>query len=415
MNQTASPTHTGPLAGVRVLDLTAVLMGPVATQALGEMGADVVKVEAPDGDMVRLIGPVRHSGMGPVFMNANRNKRSVVLNLKNADAKAALLHLVKSADVLIYNVRPQAMARLGLDYDTLAAINPQLIYVGVFGYGQDGPYAAKPAYDDLIQGACGLAGLFAMREGGPPAYVPNALADRITGLTAVSAVLAALFERTKSGLGQRVDVPMFETMVNFTLGDHMGGLSFQPALDAGGYPRQLAPGRRPYRTQDGFISALIYTDKQWRDFYAMTGRAEQVASDARIQSLATRTEHVHALYAEVEHILAGRTTAEWLAAFDAADIPAMPVHSLDSLFQDPHLQATGHFQIEQHPSEGPLLAVRPAMRWSRSCVANQSPAPRLGEHTLEVLQEAGLDAATIAALVAQGAAKQAPPLSSTQE
>lgn len=399
-----------PLEGLRVIDLTAVLMGPVATQTLGEMGADVIKIEAPDGDMVRLIGPVRHAGMGPVFINANRNKRSAVLDLKNSEAKAALLELVKSADVFIYNVRPQAVARLGLGYEALAAINPRLVYVGVFGYAQDGPYAAKPAYDDLIQGASGLASLFQMRDDSAPAYVPNALADRITGLTAVNAVLGALLEREKSGLGQRVDVPMFETMVNFTLGDHMGGLSFAPALDKGGYARQLAPGRRPYRTQDGFVSALIYTDKQWRSFYQLLGREAEFEHDARLKSLATRTEHVHALYAEVEAILATRSTAQWLQALHQADIPAMPVHDLQSLLTDPHLQATGHFQIEDHPSEGELLALRPAARWSRTPIANTRHAPRLGEHTREVLAEAGLSATAIDALIAQGAAKVAPSL-----
>ncbi len=410
MNSSANRLTAMPLSGLRVIDLTAVLMGPVATQVLGEMGADVIKVEAPDGDMVRLIGPVRHSGMGPVFINANRNKRSVALDLKNTEAKAALLELVKSADVFIYNVRPQAVARLGLDYDTLAAINPRLVYVGVFGYAQDGPYATKPAYDDLIQGASGLASLFQMRDGSAPAYVPNALADRITGLCAVNALLAALYERNRSGLGQRIDIPMFETMVNFTLGDHMGGLTFAPALDQGGYARQLAPGRRPYRTQDGFISALIYTDKQWRSFYRLLGKEEAFAHDPRVQSLATRTEHVHALYAEVEAALATRSTAAWLEALIQADIPAMPVHDLASLLADPHLQATGHFQAEQHPSEGQLLALRPAARWSRTPIANTRPAPRLGEHTREVLAEAGLSAAAIDALLAQGAAKVAPSL-----
>lgn len=411
MNQADSPTSSKlPLAGLRVIDLTAVLMGPVATQVLGEMGADVIKIEAPDGDMVRLIGPVKHHGMGPVFLNANRNKRSVALDLKNADAKAALLELIKSADVFIYNVRPQAVARLGLGYEVLSAINPRLVYVGVFGYAQDGPYAAKPAYDDLIQGASGLASLFQMRDGSAPAYVPNALADRITGLCAVNALLAALLEREKSGLGQRVDVPMFETMVNFTLGDHMGGLSFAPPLDQGGYARQLAPGRRPYRTQDGFVSALIYTDKQWRSFYQLLGRGDEFAHDERLKSLATRTVHVHALYAEVEAVLATRSTSEWLEALNAADIPAMPVHDLQSLLADPHLQATGHFQAEQHPSEGELLALRPAARWSRTPIANTRPAPRLGEHTREVLAEAGLSAAAIDALIAQGAAKAASPL-----
>ncbi len=406
---TASAPTALPLAGLKVLDLTAVLMGPVATQILGEMGADVIKVEAPSGDVVRLIGPMRHEGMGPIFLNANRNKRSLVLDLKAEAGKAALLRLVEQADVLIYNVRPQAMQRLGLGYEALAAINPRLIYAGVFGYAQDGPYAAKPAYDDLIQGACGLAALFHMSDGSAPRYVPNALADRITGICAVNAILAAVIERQRSGLGQRVDVPMFETMVNFTLGDHMGGLSFAPALDGGGYARQLAPGRRPYRTQDGFVSALIYNDKQWRSFYQLLGREADFEQDPRLKSLATRTEHVHSLYAEVEQVLATRSTAEWLQVLNAADIPAMPVHDLASLFSDPHLQATGHFQAEEHPSEGALIAPRNATQWSRTQPRHHRPAPRQGEHSREVLAEAGLSEADIAHLLAQGIAQQAPP------
>ena len=239
----------GPLEGVRVIDLTSVLMGPFASQNLGEMGADVIKIEAPQGDLVRQIGPARHAGMGPVFLNANRGKRSVVLDLKSPDGMDALRKLIADADVLMYNVRPQAMARLGLSYEAVQAINPRIIYAGLFGYGQDGPYAARPAYDDLIQGACALPDLIARASGGIPRYVPNALCDRIVGLTGVGAILASLLARERTGRGDKIDIPMFETMVAFIMGDHMGGLTFEPPLDGGGYARQLSPQRRTYRTQ----------------------------------------------------------------------------------------------------------------------------------------------------------------------
>lgn len=408
VNTPSEPSANKPLAGLRVVDLTTVVMGPYATQALGEMGADVIKVESPEGDVVRGIGPARHDGMGPMFINANRSKRSVVLDLKHPDGKAALLRLTASADVFIYNMRPQAMARLGLGHELLSAANPRLIYVGVFGYGQEGPYAAKPAYDDLIQGASTLASLFCRSTGGPPQYVPNALADRITGLAAVNAVLAAVIERQRSGLGQRIDVPMFETLVNFVLGDHLGGLSFDPPLDAGGYARQLARSRRPYATLDGYVCALIYNDKQWRNLYRLLGRESELASDPRLRSMATRAQHIDALYAELEAVIATRSTADWLAAFDDADIPAMPLHDLGSILHDPHLVATGHFVPEDHPSEGRLTTLRTASQWSRTQPEPSRHAPRLGEHTREVLREAGLGDAEIDRLIASGAAYGAP-------
>ncbi|GAA5232741.1 CoA transferase [Verticiella sediminum] len=392
----------GPLAGLKVIDLTAVLMGPYATQMLGDMGADVIKIEAPGGDVVRLIGPSRNEGMGPVFLNANRSKRSVELDLKNAEGRRVLLRLAEDADILVYNIRPQAMARLGLDYASLREVNPGLIYAGVFGYGQDGPYAAMPAYDDLIQGACTLAAMVGQSRGEAPGYVPLAMVDRITGMAAVNAVLAALHERQRSGQGQRIDVPMFETMVAFVLSDHLAGLSFDPPLDAGGYARLLSPARRPYRTRDGHLCALVYTDKQWRSFYRLLGREAELDADPRMASLATRSEHIDEIYAELERTLASRTTAQWLALFRAADIPATPVHDLQSIFDDPHLCETGFFGREVHPTEGPLRTLRHPSQWSRTQPESHRAAPRLGEHGEEVLREAGYAAEEIERLVRAG-------------
>jgi crotonobetainyl-CoA:carnitine CoA-transferase CaiB-like acyl-CoA transferase len=396
-------TKKGPLHGLRVIDMTAVLMGPYGTQMLGDMGADVIKVEAPDGDIVRLIGPARNAGMGPIFLNTNRSKRSIALDVKKPAGRRALLKLVAGADVFFYNVRPQAMARAGLSYEALAEVNPRIIYVGVFGYGQDGPYAAKPAYDDLIQGASTLSSLFARTTDGRPQYVPLAMVDRITGMSAVNAVLAAVYERQTSGRGQRIDVPMFETMVGFVLSDHLGGLSFEPPLDAGGYARLLSRARRPYKTLDGYVCALIYTDRQWRSFYTMLGREAELDTDPRLKSLATRTTHVDAIYGEVEATLATRSTADWLACLEAIDIPATPVHDLESIFRDEHLVATGFFGEEEHPTQGRLRTMRHASTWSRTQPGPMRHAPLHGEHSEEVLREAGFGTEEIEAMRRDGA------------
>jgi len=398
----ASQPMSGALDGVRVIDLTTVLMGPFATQLLGDMGAEVMKVESPTGDTTRAIGPARHPGMGAGFLHVNRNKRSIVLDLKHPDGHAALLRLVDTADVLLFNVRPQAMARLGLTWAELSARNPRLIYAGVFGYGQDGPYAAKPAYDDLIQGAIGLPSLVANVGDGTPRYVPIAIVDRTVGISAAMAVSAALYRREKTGTGQAIDIPMFETMVPYMLGEHLTGRTFEPSLGGTGYARLLARERTPFVTSDGYLCALIYTDGHWRSFFRMLGQPERFTEDPRLASLATRTEHVKALYAMVAEILSTRTTAEWLGLFDAADIPAIPLHTLESLPHDPHLAAVNYFTTSEHPSEGTIHEMRPASRWSESPAEIRRPAPRLGEHSAEILAEAGLSTEEIAALFARG-------------
>jgi len=397
----------GPLQGIKVIDMTTVLMGPYATQMLGDYGADVIKVEALDGDVTRLIGPTRHPGMGPVFLNTNRSKRSICLDLKKPSGREAVLRLIKTADVLVYNVRPQAMARLDLGYDVVGEVNPRLIYAGVFGFGQDGPYAAKPAYDDLIQGATALPALMAQTGDGVPRYVPNALVDRIVGLTAVGAICASLVHRDRTGRGQRVDIPMFETMAGFVMGDHMGGLTYEPPLDKGGYARHLSRDRRPYKTKDGYLSVIVYNDKQWENFFNATGR-EDLRKDPKFATFAGRAANIDTVYGELARIFETRTTDEWIALLTRADVPVMPMHNLESILHDEHLVATGFFPVVAHPTEGPIRSMKVSATWSETAAEPSRLAPRLNEHGEEILREAGFSADEIAALVREGVTKPAP-------
>ncbi|WP_128932016.1 CaiB/BaiF CoA transferase family protein [Bradyrhizobium zhanjiangense] len=387
----------GPLAGIKIVDMTSVLMGPFATQTLGDYGADVIKVEAIEGDITRQIGPMRHPGMGPLFLNANRSKRSISLNLKSDAGRDVLLRLAEKADVLIYNVRSQAMARLRLAYEDVAAINPRIVYAGLFGFGQDGPYAAKPAYDDLLQGSSGLSHLLACVGDGKPRYVPTALADRVVGLSAVGAILASLLHSGRTGRGQRLDVPMFETMAGFVLSDHLGGLTYEPPLDKGGYARQMSPDRRPYQTKDGFISVIVYNDKQWNSFFEATGR-DDLRANPKFATFAARLTHVDELYAELGRIFLTRTTAQWLRLLVDADIPVMMVHDFESILEDEHLAHTNFFALKEHPSEGTIRSMRVAAQWTDTVAETERLAPRLSEHASEILREAGYSSAEIAAL-----------------
>lgn len=390
---------SGPLTGVRVIDMTSVLMGPFASQMLADMGADVIKVEAPGGDITRLIGPQPKQGMGPHFLHNNRNKRSIVLDLKATAGRTALLKLIETADVLMYNVRPQAMVRLGLGYEQIAKANPKIIYVGAFGFDQQGPYANKPAYDDLIQGAVGIPALVRQAGSDLPRYVPTNIADRAVGQRMASAVCAALFYRERSGKGQTIEVPMFETMLEFVAGDHLAGLTYEPPAGPSGYARLLAHERRPYATSDGFVCAVIYNDKHWRSFLELIGRSEIFDSDHRFSNMSNRTRHIDAVYGFVAEVLRIRSTADWLELLEGADIPVMPMHTMESLLEDPHLQAIGFFKYVQHPTVGKIRMMDISGRWSESVPEISRHAPELGEHSREILREIGYDDENITRLL----------------
>ena len=406
----ADPTHRAlagdaarPLAGIRVLDLTTVLLGPYATQMLGDHGADVIKIESPEGDSTRAIGPVVEPGMAATFIGANRSKRSVVLDLKQPAARDALLSLIDGADVLLYNMRPQKMAALGLSPQALRARNAALIVVAIHGFSEHGPYAGRPAYDDIIQGLCGLAALSQL-QGGAPAYMPTVVADKTCALFATQAVLMALVARARHGQGTYVEVPMFEAMTSFTLVEHFHGAHFRPPLGEPGYARLLTVWRRPYRTTDGHVCIVPYTDRHWRDFLVEAGRPE-LLQDPRFDGVAARTRHIDALYAIVAECMTLRSTADWLAACDRLDIPAARLNRLSDLENDPHLARTGFFITLQDAAMGSLVMPGAPLRFEGAAPVPTLP-PRLGQHTVEVLKEAGLDPSAIEALLQSGAATQ---------
>ena len=377
----------GALADVRVIDMTGVVLGPYATQILGDYGADVIKIEPPGGDIMRHAGPMQHPGMGHIFINANRNKRSVVLDLKLAADRANLLKLCASADVLAYNIRPASMARLGLSYEAVQAVNPRIVYCGAYGYSEGGPYSDWPAYDDLIQGAACIPWLMTQSGSPEPRYVPATFADRVTGLNMVHAVMAALLARVRTGRGQSVEVPMFECMLQFVLGEHLGGATWEPPIGPMGHSRMLSPNRKPYKTSDGYVCALMYNDAHWKAFLNLIGQPERFVQDARFTTQSERITHIDALYGFVQEHMLGQSTSHWLKEFVAHDIPVMPMMQLDDLLKDPHLAATGAWLDVQHPLEGRLRQLRPPVRMSDTPTGLFRPAPRLGEHTQEVLRE----------------------------
>ena len=391
----------GPLDGIRVLDLTSVVLGPLATQTMGDMGADIVKIEGPAGDTTRYTGPKRSADMSALYMGLNRNKRSLVLDLKQDAAKDALWRLIDTADVFLHSVRPQAMERLGFGHDAVLARNPRIIYAGIHGFRMGGPYAGRPAYDDVIQGLSGSADLMA-RLVGEPRYMPTIMADKTCGLVTVNAVLAALLERERSGRGQFVEIPMFETMVAFNMADHIFGYTFDPPEGSMGYSRVLTPSRRPYKTTDGFICLLAYTDIQWVRFWEEVGRPE-LKDDPRFDSLATRADNIEAVYSLAGEFIATRSTADWLEVLPRLEIPCGEIVELEDIPNDPHLQAVGFFRKETHPTEGDIIVPDTPVQFSRTPASIDRLQPKLGEHSAEVLREAGLSENEIEEMRAIGA------------
>lgn len=399
----ASMEQEAPLAGIRVLDMTTVMLGPYATQMLGDYGCDVIKIEAPEGDSTRRTGPAMEPGMAATFIGANRSKRSIVLDLKQAAAREALMVLVDQADVLITSVRPQKMDALGLSTHMLRQRNPKLIVVGVHGFGSGGPYAGRPAYDDIIQGLSGLASLSEI-GGGEPSYLPSVVADKTCGLFAVQAVLTALVARGRHGRGCQVEVPMLESMVNFTLVEHFYGAHFQPPLSTPGYRRLTTPWRRPYPTLDGHVCIVPYTDSHWQRFFKEAGRPNKM-QDERFSTMSARTAHIDTLYQELAQCVAGQTTAYWIEACERLDIPAAPLRRLVDLEDDEHLKQTGFFISLRDPAMGMIRMPNAPLKFDGASPSPTLP-PRLGQHTLEVLRGAGLPEDTLAAMLETRAAVQ---------
>ncbi len=393
----------GPLEGVRVVEFTSVVLGPWACQMLADMGADVVKVEAPYGDSNRQLGAARHPGMAALYLTCNRNKRSVVLDVKQSGGRQAVLDLVKGADVFIHNNRPQVMAKLGLDYESLRAVNPRLVYCGAYGYSKKGPYGAKGALDDSIQSISGIAMLNRLVLG-EPRYLPTVVADKTTAITVVYGVLAALYHRERSGEGQEIEVPMFETMVSFIMAEHLWGMTFEPPAGPPGYVRLMSEHRKPYRTLDGYVAILPYMNAHWDTFCEVVGRPDLLA-DPRFRTMGDRTRNIDATYAETASIMATRTTQEWLDLFAKTSVPINRVSTLEDLAEDPHLKATGFWQFIDHPTEGRLRNTAFPVGFSATPAdAKRRHAPRLGEHTRELLGEAGYTPERIDELLGSGAA-----------
>jgi crotonobetainyl-CoA:carnitine CoA-transferase CaiB-like acyl-CoA transferase len=398
----------GALSGVRVLDLTTVFMGPLATQQLADLGADVIKIEAPGGDSTRALGPGGELGLGALFVALNRNKRSIALDLKKPEGRQALLQLARDADVLVYNVRPAAMERLGLGYEDLVAVNPRLLYVGLVGFSQSGRYAPQAAFDDLIQAASGLSDVVARGNGSIPRYLPMAIVDRLVGLYAFGIISAALYAVQKTGRGRRIEVPMFETMLSQVLGDHLYGHSFVPPRGSFGYPRLLSRERRPYATKDGHICCTVYTDANWKSFLRLIGKPSLYDTDPRFANIAARTAAIDELYALVAQALLERTTSEWVEALRAVDIPCFPMHTLESVLHDPHLGDIHFFQEAEQPGLGTVVQMRGPTEWSEGGPTIRKAAPALGEDTRQVLLEAGLTAAQIDQMIDRGVAVSHP-------
>ena len=390
----------GPLEGIRVVDLTSVVVGPLATQILADHGADVVKVESPSGDLGRTIGGLGVTpGMGPKFLHLNRNKRSLVLDLKKAAGYQALLRLIERADVLVWNVRPASMARMKLGYDDVRAVNPKIIYCGMFGFGQGGRYREKPAYDSIIQGSAGVAALY-HRAAGEPRYLPMVMADKTCGLIAVQMILMALFHRSRTGEGQSIGIPMFENMAAFVLSEHMYMKTYDPPRGETGDPRLLDPQAKPLATKDGWICVSANTNAQAFALFDGIGRAE-LKTDARFNSVSARFKNVGEYFRIRADALKEKTTAEWLEIFDSLDVPAMPYHTLDSLMQDPHLKEVGFFETIEHPTEGRIVNMRLPNKLGAGARRDFKPAPKIGEHSVDILGELGYAAEAIDRLISE--------------
>jgi crotonobetainyl-CoA:carnitine CoA-transferase CaiB-like acyl-CoA transferase len=392
-----------PLKGIRILDLTSVVVGPAATWRLSQYGAEIVKLESPDGDLMRGLGGLSPTGQhAGAYLHFNRNKRNICLDLKKSGARDVVARLVASADVIVANMRPQALERLGLDAVSIRTKHPEKVYCLITGYGSDGPYAGQPTYDSVVQGVTGMAGLALARDG-TPSYVPMLICDHVVGEIAAGAILAAVLQCQLSGTGTSIEIPMFETMAAFVLQEHLAQHSFDPPVGPIGDQRLLSPHNKPVQTADGWISFTINTDSQVRAFLKACGRND-LLDDARFATVGSRAKFVTEWFAIRGAPLTAKTTTEWLAIFQGADIAAMPCHTLETLCQDPHLEAVGLVTFEQHPTEGRSAAIRSSIRFDGDFPSTGTPAQPRGQQTRSILAELGYAPGEIDTLTSSGAA-----------
>lgn len=395
-----------PLEGVKIVEMTSVVLGPYACQMLGDLGADIIKIEPPGGDTNRNLGPHRNNtDMCSLFVGCNRNKRSLVLDLKSERGRAAALKLIQGTDVVVHNFRPGAMQRLGLNYEEIRKVNPQVIYCATYGYSKKGPYGNKGALDDSIQAASGIA---ALTEAvlGEPRYLPTIVADKTTGLFVAQAVLAALFHKERTGEGQEIEVPMFESMASFVMVEHLWGQTFEPPIGKAGYVRLMAEHRKPYKTKDGlYLAVLPYWDAHWTTFCTLSGHPE-LAEDPRFTSMGRRLKNINESYAATGQIIAERTRQEWIDLLGETNVPMMVVNGLDDLIHDPHLEASGFWQEVDHPDEGRIRMSSPPMNFSETPASIRRLAPRLGQHSVEILREAGFEEDVIEQMLAAGETRE---------
>ncbi len=382
-----------PLEGVRVIDITTVVYGPYATQILGDMGAEIIKIESPTGDDVRYIEPFGAEGLSALYLGLNRNKRSVVLDLKSADGKEALWSLIASADILVHNMRTQKIRALGFGPEDVLAANPQMVFAELVGYGQDGPLASLPAYDDVIQGQSGIAGSFMARDGAP-ALMPSIMADKTSALMAVNLILGAHIKKMQTGRGVHIEVPMFESMVSFMMVEQLAGHTFDPPLGPMGYKRAVSPYRRAFKTSDGYLCMLAYHDGQWKKFWQIVGRPE-IADDERFLSMKARSQHINELYALVDEVMPSKTTAQWLQALQEAEIACGEVNSFEDLLEHEHLKEVGFFKVSAHKEAGRVRYVSPPGRIDGEHFPIGRAPSSLGADTRDVLTEAGVETSVI--------------------
>ena len=401
-----------PLAGIKVIDATSVIMGPYAAQWLADFGAEVIKVETPQGDSTRHTGPSAEDGMSSLFLGVNRNKKSVVIDIKKPDGQTTLLHLIGGADVFMHNMRPQKLAGVGLDPDTLRKACPRLVYAGLHGFGQSGPYGGRPAYDDIIQGMSGNVAMMAQQTG-TARFFPALTADKTSGLVVAMAIMAALLQRHTTGQGAFVEIPMFESMVAFNLVEHLSGEHFEPPLSPPGYARLMAGSRLPRKTADGQICLMPYTDEHWQRFFAAVG-APDVAFDPRFATLPARTKNAEALYDLVDQYSVHQTSQYWIDLCDRLEIPAGRINQLTELKNDRHLQATGFFQRVDDAAMGQLRFPGVPVLFDGERLPIDIPH-RLGADTENVLLQAGLSAERIASLLASGAVAGPKPAKAAHE